>query len=80
MQPGIGTLYPRDFGPKGFERGQADNHPLAGIDHFHELDPATAGRYVPRRELETEASELLHANLMFDLPETAGLDGAPLWP
>ena len=66
MEPGIGTGHPRDFGAKGFEGRQTDNHPLAGIDHFHELDPATVGRYVARRELETEASELFHANFMFD--------------
>jgi hypothetical protein len=66
LEPGVGTLYPGDLGPQRFEGRQSDNYPLAGIDHFNELDPAAVGRYVPRRELEAEAAELFHADFMFN--------------
>ena len=39
-EPGIGALDPRHLRAEGLESGQADNHALAGIHHFDELDAA----------------------------------------
>jgi hypothetical protein len=79
MESGIGALDPRDLRAEGLERRQADNHAFAGVHHFNELDPAALGGYVQRRELETETSELFHANFMFH-GTTAALAAATLWP
>lgn len=66
MEPGIGALNPRHLRAEGLEIGQADDHALAAVHHFNELDPTALGGYVQRRELEAEAPELFHADFVFD--------------
>jgi hypothetical protein len=65
MEPSIGALDPRNLRAQWLESGEADNHALAGIDHFNQLDLAALGGYVQRGELEAEAAELFHTDFMF---------------